>query len=1392
MLPARGGLPVTVDPLLLTRDRDAHAVIRGFAYQIDVTLERWLELSEGDELLLEAGEDIDHVARGLLTGDKDHYLRTLEQVKDLSANITLRSAPALEAIASFLEHRTNNPKVHLAFRFTTTAGSGKERPTSLPRPGVEVWEQLRRKSVVDGADMKEALDGIREILSSANQPGDLADATWATFTAFVAGATNDELRGVIQAFEWSLAAPGSDTREATVRERLRERLGSHDSYPYLFLHVCRLLSASGTKCLVRSDLEQVAHARSRDDSALVQQIVVPILDSIRLQIAAPLGRIETGLEALRMELRAEREEDDSPGALQLETSGRLVLEDVPPPLPRAAAPREALVARLLALRSRGRWLALRGGAGTGKSSLIALMSSATDDWFPAVWLRLRDATPNEVAAMVRRLTYALSRWAHREGELGSLVLEDLPRFVSGDLLADALADAFRRHGSRVRIISSSAYSLPSSLVRVVGEELSEEAAPWFEAGDVEHLLLALGAPQDFARRVAPGLTHSTDGHPTLCAALAESLHKSAWQVSAVVDAILKDRYSEELAAEVFERLLRSVEDEACRHLLARAALVRGSIGRQQLRGLADVPPALNVRDDCVHGAVGVWLRPDGEGRVSVSPLLRVGVTDRLDADVARATRVALGESLLSAATVTPADMARSITYFVEAENWDRVTGTLIQALWSLKRGRPDGPNEWSNYFLDLAGKLAPRLEPLWAAIVSAQRIGLALDLANMAGELARVDAALADLETPGWAVTYLAAEVGLNLTHREFRRVVALASGVARVQSGETPMHSGGPNVPHLEIDMGRLMSFLFWRAGTLIATSDEMRLWNETLFALPDSVVRRILEDDHAEQLGTQVANSVWLHHGRPEHTKHPVDWQEVVEALDDLAGRATLAGSELLAAAAMRARTITLAEYMDSRDAAIQGAIEFAAGLTETWPRFLVAEAAAAQRLLAGDREGARSAYLAALPLAEGVTHIEVVDGLLRAACAADDEHALAYASRSLEVAKQLAGGRAMVVARSEYEQGVALLRNGRTHEALAATFDAHERALTALASEDSPTLRALVALGGHSLAYLDSLARTGRPMVIEGKPYNPPQQGMYLNASDKLASYTDDAAVRRSRGILARVAALLGRRSRAIAWGEAVWEQLQIANDAETEMVIPMVADPLSAAALLERRYAKALTILHTAVEVASKGSPSLELGPEQAALQPGLSGAALALLWDEAEGRDSRDQFVREIEQTIEDLGGRRPAGSEMWAACDALMKLARSRPGWKAIHRAPISPDLYAAQNLLASAEDDAEPHVSATLQVVALASVPVAFRAFPSIAAWIAAPAIVAYWKKRLSNEAFKFAAPAHVARVLERSFDGEGDTARTVLNEIVLATGARRSIPAPALAWLRGGAESR
>jgi hypothetical protein len=58
--------------------RDAYRVIAGFIFQINTTIERWLELKDGEVVELERGEDIDVIQVAVRGGGQNVFWSRLK------------------------------------------------------------------------------------------------------------------------------------------------------------------------------------------------------------------------------------------------------------------------------------------------------------------------------------------------------------------------------------------------------------------------------------------------------------------------------------------------------------------------------------------------------------------------------------------------------------------------------------------------------------------------------------------------------------------------------------------------------------------------------------------------------------------------------------------------------------------------------------------------------------------------------------------------------------------------------------------------------------------------------------------------------------------------------------------------------------------------------------------------------------------------------------------------------------------------------------------------------------------------------------------------------------------------------------------------------------------
>lgn len=131
--------------------------------------------------------------------------RTLEQVKCIDSNITLRSEVSREALASFVERIAKNPNLHLHFRFLTTAAPTHERPAAplLFTPGIELWEQIRMGRL-DPARKDAAVESIGAYFRSLRSTDSTEGASWRTLIEITSEL--GRLTDVITRFEWSVRA----------------------------------------------------------------------------------------------------------------------------------------------------------------------------------------------------------------------------------------------------------------------------------------------------------------------------------------------------------------------------------------------------------------------------------------------------------------------------------------------------------------------------------------------------------------------------------------------------------------------------------------------------------------------------------------------------------------------------------------------------------------------------------------------------------------------------------------------------------------------------------------------------------------------------------------------------------------------------------------------------------------------------------------------------------------------------------------------------------------------------------------------------------------------------------------------------------------------------------
>src|SRR5450830_325893 len=106
--------------------RQAIASLRGYIYQLHVSVAAWIRLPSDGELLLEVAEDY---AELLANPENEQQILNAVQVKETreSGSVTLNSEDVLKAIATLFSLQETNPGQSVFLTFLTTSPIGQEQ-----------------------------------------------------------------------------------------------------------------------------------------------------------------------------------------------------------------------------------------------------------------------------------------------------------------------------------------------------------------------------------------------------------------------------------------------------------------------------------------------------------------------------------------------------------------------------------------------------------------------------------------------------------------------------------------------------------------------------------------------------------------------------------------------------------------------------------------------------------------------------------------------------------------------------------------------------------------------------------------------------------------------------------------------------------------------------------------------------------------------------------------------------------------------------------------------------------------------------------------------------------------------------------------------------------------
>jgi hypothetical protein len=683
------------------KNRDAWATIRGFVYQLDITLLRWIALRNNQVLQLERGEDID-----ILTNKDDiptqEVSRELEQVKYRESKISLNQTFALEMLLNFFQHLTNNPGQELLFRYVTNAAYTVERPALFldGTSGITAWKALAKEDGITDSDprllaIQQHLQGkIQEQLR--NLPASTPPAVrpgWLAFATYLANPV--ELLNFVRRVEWSTrqtdyTAIGQEVEAALLTAQLvSDTASAKHLYARLFLYVAKQLSEPGLKQLGPAELQvQVA----------LPELTAPELRLLRV-VESLLGSLEARVDSLEetviqtdVKLAQLFSKVDSLSQSDTVFDYRLGnLASAPPPLIQRGTQRISKVGHIKQLLQATPWLHLHGINGSGKSQLAALVAR---EYSSIYWLELRAHNDSvEKAALLLEAFLALitqrptapnrQHWLHEVvATLPAktlLVFNDLPRIEAGSALEETMTHlANQLATNEIQLLTTSNFNVaPSTRRLLMPAAFNDYSDVNFTDEEIEEYLTNCGAnPEVVALAGLIGLI--TYHNPTLVGALIYHLEAMNWGADSteVLDVLLNREFSAATMEEAQHAITSHLADPTAKQLLYRLSLLNWGFNFTQVQAVSEIETIIEAPREALQRILNLWIQSAGQVYY-VSPLVHNLGEQNLSSTTVRHVHLAVAQSLLANRTLDLSDTTRCFLAFCKGHDYNKAGEVLL-------------------------------------------------------------------------------------------------------------------------------------------------------------------------------------------------------------------------------------------------------------------------------------------------------------------------------------------------------------------------------------------------------------------------------------------------------------------------------------------------------------------------------------------------------------------------------------------------------------------------------------------------------------------------------------------------------------------------------------------
>lgn len=571
-------------PLEANPKRQAHALLKGYLYQIWHSVDAWLDLADDEVLYLEGAEDFDKVSGETATA---------VQVKHTQHNITLRSQEVNDAINHYWELRTNNPNLSVQFRFLTRSQIGAEQgaPFGKNQQGLRLWGRC--------SDDEAAITKISEFLQTEGKISEeVAD--------FLKQAAPQQIyEQLIEPITWDTESKPASFVEKSIRGKLIHHGDRYHIWPSDAEKVVDALLKEALMVATQKENRELTRVRFLKIFEEKMTVRTPIQHT---QVQQPID-----LTAILDHIKAAFIGDLSDITIQSQSP----IQTAIPPLCHDVVPRRELLASIQAtLQSEG-IAVLQGGIGRGKTTLANLTAKAinSSSW---LWLNFTDKDSSQVIPLLQQLAAKVSNQSSQV----NVVLDDLD-FRSQELRKyeeDLGVVVYRVLESGAKLLITSQHKLPNNLGRRL--DMSQSViihVPDFTISEIEQFAQQLECPADYIETWAKLTRVQTSGHPRLVHARLIRLREANWKQD-LIESILQTPQELVEEREEARQLLRDLPKDQ-QEFLYRLSLMSTEFRKDYALNIGEIPESIHYPGDTFSQLVGPWIDRVDETYYTISPLL---------------------------------------------------------------------------------------------------------------------------------------------------------------------------------------------------------------------------------------------------------------------------------------------------------------------------------------------------------------------------------------------------------------------------------------------------------------------------------------------------------------------------------------------------------------------------------------------------------------------------------------------------------------------------------------------------------------------------------------------------------------------------------------------------